>query len=150
MDAVTYPSREAALWLRERLVPVRLPHDHDPLAEQFDIVRTPCLIFLDPQGTEVHRTVGVLSPDEFSSFVQLGTAKLLYRQGQWQPALERLEELLNKNPQSLSVAEAVFLRGRCLYRHTHSPIHLKDAHDQLRSKFPGSEWTRRTLQYRLL
>ena len=150
MDAVTYTAGEVLDWLRRKLVPVRVSHDHVPLAEEFGVVRTPCLVLLDRPGKALHRSVGVLAPEDFVAFVQLGLAKLKVEQAELESAMDILQGLFKNHPASPSVAEAIVVRGRCRYRYTHDPRHLKEAHEQLRSDFPRSEWVRRTLQYRLL
>jgi hypothetical protein len=150
MDAVTYPSNEVAHWLREKLVPLRVSHDHEPLAERFGVVRTPCILLLDADRRDVHRSEGFLAPGDFSAFMQLGAAKIKYRQDELESAMDLLHGLFRDHPDSPSLAEAIAVRGRCRYRYTHDPRHLKDAHEQLRAEFPRSRWARLTLQYRLL
>ncbi len=150
MDAVTYPSRDVMAWLSEKLIPLRVDHDHETLAERFGVVRTPSLVLLDEERMEVHRSEGFLSPDEFSAFMQLGMAKMKYRQAEWEPAMDLLSTLFRNHPGSAFMAEAIAVRGRCRYRYTHDARHLKEAHEQLRTEFPKSRWTRLTLQYRLL
>jgi len=150
MDAVTYPTDQVKEWLNRTLVPVRVSHEHEPLAEEFRVVRTPCLVLLDRPGREVHRSEGFLSPGDFLAFVQLGLAKLKYERAELESAMDLLQGLFKNHPESPSLAEAVVVRGRCRYRYTHDPRHLREAHEQLRSDFPGSGWVRRTLQYRLL
>ncbi len=150
MDAVTYPSNEVAYWLREKLVPLRVSHDHEPMAEEFGVVRTPCIVLLDAERKVVHRSEGFLAPDDFAAFMQLGVAKMRYRRNELEPAMDLLHGLFRDHPQSPSLAEAIAVRGRCRYRYTHDPRHLKEAHEQLRVEFPRSRWARLTLQYRLL
>jgi hypothetical protein len=150
MDAVTYPSDEVLYWLREKLVPVRVSHDHDPLAEEFGVVGTPCLVLLDAGRRGVHRSEGFLTPREFSAFMQLGLAKLQYHRAELESAMDLFHGLFRDHPESPFLAEGIIVRGRCRYRYTHDPRHLKDAHEQLRTQFPRSRWTRLTLQYRLL
>ncbi|MCU0587665.1 MAG: hypothetical protein MUF52_05865 [Syntrophobacteraceae bacterium] len=150
MDAVTYPEITVRAYVLEKLIPVRLPHDGEPMAERFGVVRTPCLILLEPRDGEIHRGVGFMAPEEFLAFVQLGLAKLSYGRGAFEAAMDLLQGLFRSHPASPSLVEAIVVRGRCRYRYTHDPRHLKEAHEQLRGEYPESEWVRRTLQYRLL
>jgi predicted Zn-dependent protease len=150
MDAVTYPSSDVGAWLTEKLIPLRVDHDHETLAEQFGVVRTPTLVLLDEERTEIHRSEGFLSPDEFSAFMQLGMAKMKYRRAELESAMDLLSVLVKNHPGSAFLAEAIAVRGRCRYRYTHDVRHLKEAHEQLRTEFPKSRWARLTLQYRLL
>jgi hypothetical protein len=47
MDAVTYPKPAVIRYISENLIPLRVPHDHKPLAERFQVKWTPALIMLD-------------------------------------------------------------------------------------------------------
>jgi hypothetical protein len=150
MDAVTYPSTEVSALLRDRVVLLRLPHDHKPLADEFVVNRTPCLILLDGRGAEHHRITGFQTPEDFLATMHLGFAKIEYDRRAYGRAAELLDRLLALHPGSGSSPEALYVRGLSLYREKSDPIHLKRAYEQLKSQFPGSEWTRRTFQYRLL
>jgi hypothetical protein len=150
MDAVTYPSTEVSAFLQDRVVLLRLPHDQKPLADEFGITRTPCLILLDGRGAEHHRITGFQTPEDFLAGMHLGFAKIEYDRRAYGRAAELLDRLLSVHPGSGSSPEAIYVRGLSLYRQENDPIHMKKAYEQLKSRFPGSEWTRRTFQYRLL
>lgn len=150
MDAVTYPSNEVGAFLREKVIALRLPHDHKPLAEEFGVTQTPCLILLDREGAERHRATGFLPPEEFLAAMQLGFAKIEVHRRDFSAAEELLDELLQAHPGSLSAPEAITVRGLCRFENTNDPHHLKRAYEKLKSEFPQSEWTRRTFRYRLL
>jgi len=150
MDAVTYPSTDVMALFRRELVPLRLPHDHKPLADELRVVRTPCLVLLGAGGREHHRSTGFLSSENLLATVQLGLAKVLRDLQSFDEAIERLDRLLNDYPLSDAVPEAVYVRGRTLYKSRHDRAFLKETYVQLASRFPKSEWTRRAFQYRLL
>jgi hypothetical protein len=150
MDAVTYPSLEVADFVRNRVIPLRLPHDHKPLADEFGVFETPCLVLLDGKGTEHHRITGFQAPEDFLAGMHLGFAKIEYDRGDFGKAVEFLDGLLALYPGSGPSPEAIYVRGLSLYRQENDPVHMKKAYEQLKSRFPGSEWTRRTFQYRLL
>ncbi len=150
MDAVTYPSAMVVAFIEENLVPLRLPYNHEPLAGTFGVQETPCLILLDGDGIEHHRTTGFLPPEELIAAIQLGKAKILQDRGVFDEALKLLDLLLAEQPKSGSAPEALYQRGLCLYKSTHDSRYLKEVYEQLKKNYPDSDWTRRSARYRLL
>lgn len=150
MEAVTFPQPRVIEFMSEQVIPVRLPHDHKPLAEQFQVKWTPTLITLDGDGKEHHRTVGFLPPEDLMASILLGKAKVYFDRDDFQAALKVLEALLSQFPKSGSAPEAVFLSGVCGYKRTGDPKPLKAAYERLASGYPESEWTQRAYPYRLL
>ncbi|MHC1741901.1 MAG: hypothetical protein AB9873_02595 [Syntrophobacteraceae bacterium] len=150
MDAVTYPTAEVTTLISRELVALRLPHDRQPLADDWRVVRTPCLILLDGTGKEHHRSTGFLSAESLLAMITLGIAKIHYDAKSFEPAIVLLDRVINEHPSTEAVSEALYLRGRSLFRLRHDPAHLKTAYEQLSSAYPKNEWTRRAFKYRLL
>jgi len=97
MGAVTFPDAKVIAFIKQNVIPIRLPHDHKPLAEQFQVKWTPALVTLDMEGKEHHRTVGFLSPEELIPSLLLGKAKIDFDHEDFGKALTTLEDLL-KDP----------------------------------------------------
>jgi len=150
MDAVTYPDEKVASFILEQLIPLRIPHNAEPFAGDFNIKWTPTLITLDAQGSEHHRTVGFLGPDELVPSLLLGIGKTLFELERFQDAIDVLDKLIEAHPKSDSTPEAIFLRGVATYKNTHDPKPLRAAYDKLTAQFPNSEWTKRAYPYRLI
>lgn len=150
MGAVTFPKPEVVDFITGNLIALRLPHDHKPLSEQFQVKWTPTLVTLDTEGKEHHRTVGFLPPEELIPSLLLGRAKVHFDHEQFEPALKSLETIINDYPKSSAAPEAIFLKGVCRYKHTQEPKPLKEAYEQLQKEHPGSEWAKRALPYRLI
>ena len=150
MGAVTFPDTRVIAFINLNVIPLRLPHDHKPLAEQFQIKWTPALVTLDAEGKEHHRTVGFLAPDELIPSLLLGKAKIDFDHEDFAKALVTLEDLLTDYPKSAAAPEAIFLRGVCGYKSTHSPKALKEIYEKLSKDYPDSEWTKRASPYRLI
>ena len=149
MDAVTYPQKAVQEFLAESMVPVRIPFD-SPLSQEFRLSWLPMLITLDWNGTEHHRTVGFMAPDELVPSLMLGCAKVYGDCGLFDKAFAKLGKLLSTWPESDAAAEAMFFRGVCSYKSTHDPATLKEAFEQLTEQYPHSQWTKRAYPYRLL
>jgi len=150
MGAVTFPDAKVIAFISENVIPIRLPHDHKPLAEQFQIKWTPALVTLDMEGKEHHRTVGFLSPEELIPSLLLGKAKIDFDHEDFAKAQLTLEDLLRDYSKSAAAPEAIFLRGVCIYKSKHNPQALKEIYEKLAKDYPDSEWTKRASPYRLI
>jgi hypothetical protein len=150
MGAVTFPDSKVIDFITQNVIALRLPHDHKPLADQFQVKWTPTLVTLDTDGKEHHRTVGFLGPEDLIPSLILGRAKIQSDQENFAEALKSLDALLKDYPKSGAAPEAVFMRGVCLYKTMHEAKPLKDAYEKLRAGYPESEWTKRAYPYRLL
>jgi hypothetical protein len=150
MDAVTYPKNEVIEFLNSAVIPVHIPSDAKPLVDDFNLKWTPMLVVLDWNGKEHQRTVGFLPPEEFIPSVLLGIAKIHFDLDQFGDAIKIFENILSHHAGSAAAPEAVFLKGVCGYKNTHNPTPLKEAYEKLQASYPGSEWTKRAMPYRLL
>ena len=150
MDAVTYPNPEVSGFINNNVIPVRVPHDHQPLSKRFQVKWTPTLVTVDTDGNEHHRTVGFLPPEELIPSLLLGKAKTAFDLDDFPSAIETLEAILEHHSKSSSAPESIYLHGVSLYKNTHNPGPLKAAYERLKSRYPESEWTTRAYPYRLL
>ncbi len=150
MDAVTYPDSKVMDYIQSHLIPLRVSSDAVPIADEFNVKWTPCLVTLGPDGSEHHRTVGWLPPEEFIPSMMLGAAKIYFDNGEFEKALHELEGVSEDFPDSGSAPEAIYLKGVCLYKSKHDAKPLKEAYEKLRKAYPDSEWTKRAMPYRLL
>jgi hypothetical protein len=150
MDAVTYPKNEVVEFLNKAVIPLRIPSDAKPLADDFNLKWTPMLVVLDWNGKEHQRTVGFLPPEELIPSLLLGIAKTHFDLDQFGDAMVMLDKILSDHGGSGAAPEAVFLKGVCGYKSTHNPSPLKQAYEKLQATYPTSEWTKRALPYRLL
>lgn len=137
-------------FINENVVALRVSFDTQPLARDFNVQWTPTLITLDWEGKEHHRTVGFLPPEELVPSVWLGIAKCHFDSGRFQEALRAIDMILRDHTGSDAAAEAVYLRGVALYKHSHEPRHLKEAFQRLQEQWPLSEWAKRAQPYRLI
>jgi hypothetical protein len=150
MDAVTYPNADVIELVQEEVVPLRVPSDAKPLADNFNIQWTPTVLILDSDGQEHHRTTGFLAPQEFLPMVLLGVGKLRFDRGDFDEAIGRMERLLSEYPQSDSAPEAVYYRGVSRYKITEKADPLIETYEVLRTQYPSSPWARKAAPYRLL
>lgn len=150
MDTVTYPNEAIVTFINQNVIPLRISASTEPMSSDFAIKWTPALLVLDQYGKEHHRMIGFLGPEELIPSLMLGIGKLHYNREEFSDAIQSLEKLMISYPETDMAAEAIFLTGICLYKSTHSPAPLKQAYEQLQSKYPGSTWTQKAYPYRLL
>ena len=150
MDAVSYPDEKVSNFIIDKVVPLRIPFDAQPLSTDFRVLWTPTLVTLDLYGKEHYRTVGFLPPEELVPSLILGMAKVDFASRQFNDALINLNMLLAGYPASGAAPEAVFLKGVCRYKSSKNAKCLKEAYEQLASDYPASEWTKRATPYKAL
>ncbi len=150
METVTFPEKEVAEFIFENVIPLRVPHDHKPLSDDFNIKWTPTLIILDDGGMEHHRTVGFLTPEELMASVLLGIGKMYFDRDAFKEAVGMFKRVLGDFPDTGAAPEAMFVKAVAEFKLTKETAPLKEAYRLLSEKYPDSEWTKRALPYRLL
>jgi len=150
MDAVTYPEEKVFNFIRENIIPVRVPSDSEPESKDFNVKWTPTLITLDTEGKEHHRTLGFLSVNELIPSLMLGMAKVDFDADRFDKALGKFDRILAEYPRSDSTPEAIYLRGVSGYKSSGDPKALRKAWEKLEAQYPTSAWTKRAYPYRLL
>ncbi|MBM4327544.1 MAG: hypothetical protein FJ118_10320 [Deltaproteobacteria bacterium] len=150
MDAVTYPEKAVIGFVSNHVIPLRIPSDQRPLAQEFKVSWTPTLVTLDTDGKEHHRTVGFLPPEELIPSLMLGIGKTCLDLGQFNEAIGQFEKIVTEHARSAAVPEAIFFLGVARYKHTKDPKNLRLAYDRLIADFPNDEWAKRARPYSLI
>lgn len=150
MDAVTYPDEDVTNFIQEHLIPLRIRSNQKPLADDFKVTWTPCLIALDNEGKEHHRSVGFLPPEEMIPMLLLGMGKTRFDLEDYDRAMTYFDRVIDAYTQSGSTPEAIFFRGVAQYKKSGDPGPLKGVYDTLNDKYPDSEWAKRAQPYRLI
>ena len=150
MAAMTYPDKDVIAFVESSFIPLRIPYNAKPYADDFKIRGTPTLITLGPDKREHHRTVGFLAPEALIASGLLGIGKYHFDNDRYREALDRFDKVAENYPQSDSAAEAFYMRGMTLYKSSGERRSLKEAYEILTGRYPDSEWARRAYPYRLL
>jgi tetratricopeptide (TPR) repeat protein len=152
MGAVTYPDQEVAKFVDLNFIPVQIEtsEQNQALMEKYGVNWTPSIFVLDADGKVHYNTTGFIPPEEFVPIFLVGKARWYFDAGQLAEARATLEEMLSRCPQASAAAEAVFFLGVTKYKMTHDPKPLRAAYDELKAKYPQSDWTRRADPYRLI
>jgi thioredoxin-related protein len=117
------------------------------LMDRYGVSWTPTILALDAQGKEHYRIVGFVPPEEFIPLLIVAKARFFLDTGQVAAARATLEEMLSRYPHPRAAAEAIFFLGVAKYKDTHDPRHLREAYEELKAKYPDSEWFRRAEPY---
>lgn len=150
MDAVTLADRRVENFIYDKMVAVRVPVESKAQASEFKIFMTPTLVVLDYYGREHQRTLGFIPPDEMVPTLLLGIGKAGFANDQFNEAVLQFNTLLNGYPGSACAPEAMFLRGVARFSSSHTPSVLKETCQQLRQRYPESEWSGRAEPFNLL
>ncbi len=147
MGAVTYPTEGMGSFIDLNFLPVQVEVSNQSLMEKYGVSWTPTILVLDADGKEHYRTVGYIPPEEFIPLFMVGKARWALDTGQLAEARAILEEMLGRCPHPRAAAEAIYFLGVAQYKMTHDPKPLRTAYEELKAKFPESEWFRRAEPY---
>jgi hypothetical protein len=140
---VTYPEPSVAEAVTRYCVPVQvntLEEASKPTIERFRQVWTPDLRILDAGGLELSRWQGYLPPFEFVPRLLCGLGEARLRSRDEPGAAESYDEALRRFPTALCAPEAQYFLGVARYKASHRADDLLGAWQQLRARYPQSEW----------
>jgi tetratricopeptide (TPR) repeat protein len=150
MGAVSYPNQEVKDFIAKNMIPVQLLYDKKPESENFNVKWTPTVIVLDPEGHEHNRTVGFLPPDQFIPSLMLGIGKIHFDRDLFEEAISLFDKILERYPASDAAPEAFYLRGVSRFKMSHDAEKLKETYEEIKERYPQSQWARRAEPYDLL
>jgi len=74
----------------------------------------------------------------------LGLGKAAFSRGQFEEAKRDFEAVAKDYPQSAAAPEAIYWAGVSAYKQSGKPDPLKQAGEELRKKYPASEWAKKS------
>jgi hypothetical protein len=146
LDKTTYLDREVADVLNERFVPVLLNARRESealrvLGGGHAYVFSPVLIVRAPDGRELRRTTGYLSPQAMLLELQIALAVGEMDRARWVEAHRILDEAIGRYRLARNVPEAMWWRGVSLYRASGNDLTvLRDAWHPLIAGYRSSIW----------
>jgi hypothetical protein len=150
MDAVAYPDPAVIKFVKENLVPLRIPADDPELGRRVKVKWTPTLLILEADGSEQYRTLGFYPPEELIPSLLLGMGKAFFNRPDRKVACGCFERIISEFPNSSMAPEAIYLNGVSKYIETHEVSNLIAIYDRLAADYPTSPWLMRADPYRLL
>jgi hypothetical protein len=141
LQAEIYPREFVSRFIGDHFVPVRIPTLERPNdGERFNVVWTPTLIVTEADGTERHRIIGFLPPDELIAQLELGLAKAEFGRSRFEHAQCAFESIVRDHPATIAAPEADYWAGVSQYKYTRDRQHLRATGERLRDRYPQSEW----------
>ena len=108
---------------------------------------TPTVLILDPNGKERHRIDGYLPNEEFRAQLELGLARVAFMSKDFADAERRYAAVLERYGPTKSAAEALYWKVVSNYQANHDHTVLGEVWKELAEKYPGDEWTLKSLPW---
>ncbi|MBM4348455.1 MAG: hypothetical protein FJ106_00965 [Deltaproteobacteria bacterium] len=151
LAAVTYPDPNVCAAVGNDFVPIQIDFNKNKaMVKRYAVKWTPTIIILDPEGSEHHRFVGYLPPDDFIAQIMLGKGKVEFDQDYFEPSMQCFQKILDRFPNTDASPEAQYYLGVAKYKASHDPNELKLGFKALQQDYPNSEWTKKAQVYALI
>ncbi len=121
--------------------------EHPAYFHRFDVVWTPTVLVLGPDGKERWRIEGYLPKDEFRAQLELGLARVAFVQKQWGEAERRYGEVLAHHPRSSAAPEALYWQGVTRYSASRDHTVLGALAREFKDRYPESVWALKTVAW---
>ena len=129
------------MFINDNFVPLEAHiKEHPAYFHRFDVVWTPTVVILDPNGKERHRIDGYLPIEEFRAQLELGLAKVAFMSKNFADAERRFAALVDRYPNTKTAAEALYWKGVSRYKLANDHTVLSELPEMFRQKYPDSIW----------
>jgi thioredoxin-related protein len=140
LENTTYPNEEIISYLNEHFIPVQLNQSQNlAIFKENEVFWTPTVTVCDAQGTERHRWIGYLPPEEFLPKTKFACAWLAMLSQDWNDASRILNEIVSVHKHSLSAPAALYWLGVAKWKASRNFDDLSKAWTDLMKKYPRSE-----------
>jgi len=130
-------------------VPVQIHIKENPTGfHRFDVLWTPSVLIMDPQGKERVRNEGYLPKDEFRAWLDMALARLAFVAKKWAEAEARFDGIVKCNPDSAVAAYSVYWRGASRYKQSHDHRTLAAVAEEFRHNYQESIWAKKSVVWR--
>ena len=145
MDAVTYPQEQVAHFINDHFVPVKIhTDDHPELTEEYRAPWTPTILVLGGDGTEFHREIGYLPPDDFLAHMNLALGHASFQTRDFSAAAGYFQTVVDQYAPSELVPEALYFLGVSRHRMKASkPDDRLTIWKRLMEEHPKSDWAKK-------
>ncbi len=114
---------------------------------RFDATWTPTILILDSKGAERHRIEGYLPKDEFRAQLEIGLARIAFKEKRWADAERIYGEVVDLFSTTSSAPEAIYWRGVSHYKGTNDHTVLGTVAQELQQKAPESVWAKKAIPW---
>ncbi|HET6516542.1 MAG TPA: hypothetical protein VFG09_15420 [Thermodesulfovibrionales bacterium] len=110
---------------------------------RFDVLWTPSVLIMDPQGKERVRNEGYLPRVEFQAWIEMSLARLAFVAKKWSEAEERFDGIVRRYPDSGVAAYSVYWRGASRYKKTRDHKDLSAVNGEFKHRYQDSTWAKK-------
>ena len=100
-------------------------------------------MILDSKGTERYRIEGYLPKEEFEAQLEMGLARVAFKEKRWADAERIYKQVVEKYPAASAAPEARYWRSVSHYKATNDHTVLGQVAEELRKNSPDSVWTKK-------
>jgi len=150
MNAGPYSDEKVQKFIEEEFIPLKSQCFFDrrtELMNKFDVKWTPTLLVHDSEGKEHYRIIGFVPVDDFLAHLKFAQGKIYFNDYRYDQAIAKFEAVVRQHPNGGVTPEAIYYLGVSGYLKTHDAKALRRIYDTLTSKYPESEWARRSQAY---
>ena len=102
---------------------------------------------MDAEGSERYRIEGYLPKNWFQARLEMGLGRVAFMHKHWDDAKTFFAGVAGNYADIAVAAEAIYWRGVCEYKATNDHTVLGAVATELAEKFPGDEWTLKSLPW---
>jgi TolA-binding protein len=113
------------------------------LAKRLRAYWTPTIIFLDAEGTEHHRFMGYLPPDEYGAQIHFARGREAFVKGNYQVALDAYQTVVERYPNSDAAPESLYWTGVCAFKLTKDEPKIYEACREVVKRYPHHIWAKK-------
>ena len=102
---------------------------------------------MDANGAERYRIEGYLPKNWFRAHLEMGLGRVAFTHKKWADAEAIYAAVAGRYADRTVAAEAIYWRGVSQYKATNDHTVLGAVAKELEEKYPGSEWTLKSLPW---
>ena len=102
---------------------------------------------MDDAGVERYRIEGYLPREWFRARLEMAVARVDFVHKKFADAEKLYDQIIARRGDTGVIAEAIYWRGVCHYKATNDHTVLGDVAKELAAKFPGDEWTLKSVPW---
>ncbi len=102
---------------------------------------------MDSAGAERYRIEGYLPKNWFRARLEMGLGRVAFMHKKWDEAKNFFVGVAENYGDTAVAAEAIYWRGVCHYKTTNDHTVLGTVATELAEKFPGDEWTLKSVPW---
>ena len=121
--------------------------EHPAWFHRFDALWTPTILVMDAGGVERLRIEGYLPKNWFRARLEMGLGRVAFMRKKWADAEKTYAAVAENYSDTAVAAEAIYWRGVSHYKATNDHTVLGEVAKELGEKYPGDEWTLKSLPW---